>query len=131
MINELSRFVIVGTLSNLANFLIYRMLYLFGLSLFSSSVIGYSIGIIISYSLGRLWVFGKVYPSNSKLFISFLLIYIVGGIGMSALIVTSSNIFNLDYRISWLIGATFAFTNNFLGQKFIVFKQKKGVNRGE
>lgn len=125
MINELSRFVIVGTLSNLANFLIYKMLYLFGLSLFSSSVIGYSIGIIISYTLGRLWVFGKVYPSNSELFISFLLIYIVGGIGMSALIVTSSNIFNLDYRISWLIGATFAFTNNFLGQKFIVFKQKR------
>ena len=125
MINELSRFVIVGTLSNLANFLIYKMLYLFGLSLFSSSVIGYSIGIIISYTLGRLWVFGKVYPSNCELFISFLLIYIVGGIGMSALIVTSSNIFNLDYRISWLIGATFAFTNNFLGQKFIVFKQKR------
>lgn len=125
MINELSRFVIVGTLSNLANFLIYKMLYLFGLSLFSSSVIGYSIGIIISYTLGRLWVFGKVYPSNRELFISFLLIYIVGGIGMSALIVTSSNIFNLDYRISWLIGATFAFTNNFLGQKFIVFKQKR------
>ena len=94
MINELSRFVIVGTLSNLANFFIYKMLYIFGLSLFSSSIIGYSVGIIISYTLGRLWVFGKVYTSSSELLISFLLIYIIGGIGMSALIVTSSNIFN-------------------------------------
>jgi putative flippase GtrA len=125
VINELSRFVIVGTLSNLANFFIYKMLYIFGLSLFSSSIIGYSVGIIISYTLGRLWVFGKVYTSSSELLISFLLIYIIGGIGMSALIVTSSNIFNLDYRASWVIGATFAFTNNFLGQKFIVFRQKR------
>jgi putative flippase GtrA len=46
----------------------------------------------------------------------------VGGIIMSVIIGLLNNQFEIDYRICWIIGASFAVLNNFFGQKLIVFK---------
>ena len=43
---------------------------------------------------------------------------------MSSIIVVSTNLMNIDYRISWVIGAIYAVFNNFVGQKLIVFKKE-------
>ena len=124
MINEFLRFLIVGILSNLINFLIYGFLYFFGINLFFASFVGYSVGTLISYTFGRLWVFGEQFASTKRLFISFLVVYITGGIGLSSIILVSTNIMHIDYRISWVIGAIYAVLNNFVGQKLIVFKKE-------
>ena len=124
MITEFLRFLIVGVISNLINFLIYGFLYFIGINLFFASFVGYSVGILISYTFGRLWVFGEKIPSTKKLFISFFIVYIIGGIAMSSIIVVSTNIINIDYRISWVMGAIYAVFNNFVGQKLIVFKKE-------
>ena len=124
MITEFLRFLIVGVISNLINFLIYGFLHYIGINLFIASFLGYSVGILISYTFGRLWVFGEKFPSTKKLFISFFIVYIIGGIAMSSIIVVSTNLMNIDYRISWVIGAIYAVFNNFVGQKLIVFKKE-------
>ncbi len=125
MINEIIRFLMVGVLSNIVNFFTYLGLNLIGINLFLASLIGYIVGIFISYTLGRLWVFGTRFNSTKKLLLSFYFIYIVGGIIMSAVIVFSTNYLDIDYKISWLLGAFFAIVNNFIGQKFLVFKNQK------
>jgi putative flippase GtrA len=43
---------------------------------------------------------------------------------MSLLILASTNIFEFDYRISWIIGALFAVVNNFCGQKKFLFTEE-------
>lgn len=128
VISEIFRFLIAGIISNVVNFLLYRSLYAFGFELFFASLFGYFIGILVSYSFGRKWVFGRKYSSTKKLFLLFFLIYIFGGIGMSTIIVILTNFFGFDYQVSWIFGAFFAFVNNFFGQKFIVFK--KGDSNG-
>ena len=128
MIHEIFRFLVVGVLSNITNFFVYLSLYFLGVGLFLASLLGYTVGIYISYNFGRKWVFGKIFDSSKKLLISFYLVYIVGGIIMSVIIVISTNILEIDYRISWIIGAFFAVTNNFVGQKFIVFRKIGDIN---
>ena len=114
----------MGIGSNLINFLIYQMLYYLGLKLFLASLIGYSVGLVVSYTLARVWIFGQKFASSRALVLSFLLVYMVGGVGMSLLIVFLTIILGIDFRISWTIGAFFAVVNNFCGQKFFVFKIK-------
>lgn len=121
---EIKRFLLVGIGSNLINFLVYQMLYYLGLKLFLASLLGYIVGLIISYTLARVWIFGQKFASSRTLVLSFLLVYMVGGIGMSLLIVFLTMILGIDFRISWTIGALFAVVNNFCGQKFFVFKNK-------
>lgn len=124
MFSEITRYALVGVGSNLINFLIYQILYRLGIQLFLASLFGYLAGILISYTFSRLWVFGEKIGSSTKRLVSFLLVYSFGGLGMSLLIVASTNIFEFDYRISWIIGALFAVVNNFCGQKKFVFTEE-------
>lgn len=124
MFPEAIRYAISGVVSNIANFLAYSFLYIIGFPIFSSSMIGYLIGLLISYTFGRLWVFGERFESTKRRFVLFLIVYLIGGFGMSIIISVSNNNFSLDYRICWILGALFAILNNFFGQKYIVFKQE-------
>ena len=128
MFSEVGRFLLVGIGSNLINFVIYYFCNLLIFPLFLSALLGYSGGFFFSYTLARLWVFGEEFSSSKKRLVSFIVVYIIGGFGMSFLIVLSTNLFELDYRISWVIGACFATVNNFYGQKVFVFQQKKVSN---
>jgi len=130
MYSEVRRFLLVGIGSNLINFVIYYFCNLLIFPLFLSALLGYSGGIFFSYTLARLWVFCEQFSSSKKRLVSFVVVYVIGGLGMSFLILLSTNLFKLDYRISWVIGAFFATVNNFYGQKFFVFQQKKKVSHG-
>ena len=123
MIKEILRFLIVGLVANLVNFFMYYFLYFVGFSLFICSCLGYVTGIFISYIGGRSWVFKADITSTRKTLIKFFLVYFCGGLGMTILIVLLTNHFYFDYKVSWLIGAFYAVTNNFLGQKLIVFNR--------
>lgn len=128
MINEIARYLIVGIGSNLLNFLTYSFLYIIGIEIFIASFLGYLFGLAISYTFGRIWVFGKKFESSKRTIISFMAIYFVGGLGMSILIFISTEKLGFDYRIGWLIGATYAVINNFFGQKFFVFSNSEVKN---
>ena len=115
------RFVLVGLLSTLLNYLTYIILIYINIPITFSAVIGYSFGLINSYILGERWVFKikskKFYSSKFK----FLLLYTFGGMGMS-IIVSILIKYNFDYKLAWLVGILFAVANNFLGSKYFVFK---------
>ena len=123
MFTEIKRYLLSGIGSNIVNFVIYSFFYSLGIQLFLASLFGYLAGLFMSYTFGRIWVFGERFVSTKRTFISFFLVYAIGGIGMSLLIVISTEFFQFDYRISWIIGALFAVVNNFVGQKYIVFKK--------
>tara|TARA_Y100000590_G_scaffold195121_1_gene221593 strand:- start:634 stop:1038 length:405 start_codon:yes stop_codon:yes gene_type:complete len=118
------RFAIIGVISNVINFTLYALTYLILVNIIISSLIGYFIGILTSYYFGRLWVF-KV-DNNFKLseIIRFVSVYVIGGLGMTIIIFCLDYYLNFDYRLSWIVGALFAITNNYLGSKHLVFSKK-------
>ena len=122
---ELFRFIVVGVGSNVLNFVVYVLAHLAGASLFVASTGGYLTGVLNSYYFGKNWVFGKPHAHISADWMSmarFFLVYATGGLGMSGIIEVLDRGAGMDYRASWVFGATFAFTNNFLGSKWLVFK---------
>jgi putative flippase GtrA len=119
----LTRYILVGIGSNLINFVSFYILYATGISLFISSGLGYSAGLIFSYHFGRIWVFGFKYHVTKKNIICFFFVYLIGGLGMSSLIELIDNLTGVDYRISWVFGAFFAAINNFFGLKYFVFNR--------
>ena len=121
---ELLRYMLVGFGSNLINFILYLICNSVGISLFISSVISYSIGMITSFHFGRIWIFSKKFEIDKKNVIRFTIVYIIGGLGMSVLIDLLNKTMEMDFRISWLFGAAFAVLNNFLGLKWFVFKKE-------
>ncbi|MFT4668073.1 MAG: putative flippase GtrA [Gammaproteobacteria bacterium] len=123
MVPEFSRYLVVGVGSNVVNFMCYAALHSIDISLYIASLVGYLAGLFVSYIFGRLWVFGKRFPPSNHRLILFTCVYFVGGIIMSTIIGLLEGQFEIDYRICWTIGASFAVLNNFFGQKFIVFKK--------
>ena len=126
--NTFIRFAIVGVLSNILNFAVYVVVFLLSTNIVFSSVLGYSIGLFNTYLLGRIWVFNSEQPNQFKEIVKFLVVYFIGGAGMTLIIVWLNNELNIDYKASWMGGAIFAIVNNYLGSKYIVFKKhKKGL----
>ena len=126
--NTFIRFSIVGVLSNILNFAVYVIVFLLSTNIVFSSVLGYSIGLFNTYLLGRIWVFNSEQPNQFKEIVKFLVVYFIGGAGMTLIIVWLNNELNIDYKASWMGGAIFAIVNNYLGSKYIVFKKhKKGL----
>ncbi len=126
--NTFIRFAIVGVLSNILNFSVYVIVFLLSTNIVFSSVLGYSIGLFNTYLLGRMWVFNSEQPNQFKEVVKFLVVYFIGGAGMTLIIVWLNNELNIDYKASWIGGAIFAIVNNYLGSKYIVFKKhKKGL----
>ena len=123
--NTFIRFAIVGVLSNILNFSVYVIVFLLSTNIVFSSVLGYSIGLFNTYLLGRIWVFNSEQPNQFKEIVKFLVVYFIGGAGMTLIIVWLNNELNIDYKASWIGGAIFAIVNNYLGSKYIVFKKHK------
>ena len=120
--SQIIRFIISGLCSATISFLTYSIIYVLIFNIIISSIIGYLVGIIVSFTLSKLWVFKKgkrnIYDKSIILFTS---IYILGGLEMTLIINFSNTLIN-NYQIAWFFGAFIAAINNYLGTKFIVFK---------
>ncbi|MBQ4132892.1 MAG: GtrA family protein [Desulfovibrionaceae bacterium] len=128
---ELFRFGVTGCLSTAVNYLVYLLLCAVSLPLYAASAAGYCTGLGISYLLGAKWVFKKDNSKASKISgktaVRFIVVYGVSGLGMSGIVEGLYQLFELDYRICWLVGAAFAIANNFIGSKFFVFGTGRAV----
>ena len=121
--SKLSRFIVVGLLSNLINYLAFYITYTFSENIVLSSYLGYFLGLINSYILGKKWVFNvQTKISFLKKFL-YLIVYFIGGTIMSFIIFKLQGV-GINYKLSWFIGANFAFANNFLCSKYIIFNNK-------
>jgi putative flippase GtrA len=119
------KFVITGILANIINFIFYFLFFNFGATVNLSSIIGYISGLTVSFYFSKTWVFEEQKNSTLRMYSNFFLIYALGGLGMTILIDYFTNHYFLDFKISWIFGTLFAAINNFLGLKFIVFKNKE------
>jgi putative flippase GtrA len=118
---EVARFVVVGVVSNIINFVTYVAVYYFGGLLVAASVAGYLAGTLNSYHFGKIWVFPAGKQAHRWAIVRFLAVYAVGGVLMSTVIAVLHDSLGMDYRLSWVFGAGIAFANNFIGSKVLVF----------
>ena len=120
---QIMKFFVSGMIASGFNFISYRAYYLISKDLFFASIFGYCIGIIISFIFAKLWVF-KSSSSQPliKSFSLFCLIYFLGGIEMSLVIVFFNRLIE-NYKIAWLFGVLIGSLNNYLGSKYFSFKK--------
>ena len=120
---QIFKFFVSGLIASGINFLVYSTLYLFLKNLVIASFCGYFIGILLSYVLAKVWVFQNKSRQNLlKSFPTFCLIYFLGAIEMSFVIVFLNQFLN-NYRIVWLFGAFIGALNNYLGVKYFLFRK--------
>ena len=120
---QIFKFIISGIIASGINFLFYNTLYLILKNLVIASFCGYFIGIIFSYALAKIWVFQNKSRQNLlKSFPAFCLIYFLGAIEMSFVIVFLNQFLN-NYRMAWLFGAFIGALNNYLGVKYFLFRK--------
>ncbi len=120
---QIFRFLVSGLIASSFNFISYRALYLIFKNILFASISGYCVGIIVSFVFAKCWVFKN---SSSqpllKSFSLFCLIYFLGGVEMSLVIVFVNRLIE-NYKIAWFFGAFIGSLNNFLGSKYISFKK--------
>ena len=120
---QILRFIVSGVIASILNFLSYRSLYLIFNNILFASIAGYCIGILVSFIFAKLWVFKN---SDSKPIVKsfslFCLIYLLGGIEMSFVILFINQLID-NYKIAWLFGALIGSINNYLGSKYLLFKK--------
>ena len=120
---QIFKFFVSGLIASGINFLVYSTLYLFLKNLVIASFCGYFVGILFSYALAKIWVFQNKSRQNLlKSFPTFCLIYFLGAIEMSFVIVFINQFVN-NYRIAWLFGAFIGASNNYLGVKYFLFRK--------
>ena len=119
---QIFRFIISGLIASGINFLVYNVLFVFFGNIVIASFLGYSVGLLCSFFFAKIWVFrNKSKKRVIKSFFIFCLIYFLGGLEMSVIIVLMKQIID-NYKIAWLFGAFFASLNNYVGSKFLLFK---------
>ena len=75
------------------------------------------------YQILRFFISGLIATFiNFLVFNSFYLIYFLGGLEMSLVIIFLSRLID-NYKIAWLIGAFIGALNNYLGSKYFLFKK--------
>ena len=120
---QILRFIVSGLIASIFNFISYRSLYLIFNNILFASISGYCIGILVSFIFAKSWVFKK---RNSQPLVKslslFFLIYFLGGITMSLVILFTNQLID-NYKISWLFGALIGSINNYLGSKYLLFKK--------
>ena len=120
---QIFRFLVSGIIASSFNFISYRTLYLIFKNILLASISGYFIGIIVSFILAKSWVFKNISTKPLvKSFSLFCLIYFLGGVEMSLVIVFLNGLID-NYKIAWLFGALIGTLNNFLGSKYLLFKK--------
>ena len=120
---QIFRFLVSGVIASSFNFISYRAFYLIFKNILFASIFGYCVGILVSFVFAKCWVFkNSSRQPLLKSFSLFCLIYFLGGLEMSLVIVFINRIIE-NYKIAWVFGACIGSLNNFLGSKYFSFKK--------
>ena len=120
---QIFRFIVSGLIASTINFLIYVLFYSIFKNIILASFCGYSIGLLSSFIFSKIWVFkDKSRKRIVKSFLVFCLIYFLGGLEMSLIIIFSNQLFD-NYKLAWFFGAFIASLNNYLGSKYFLFEK--------
>ncbi len=120
---QILRFIISGCIATTINFFVYNLIFLSFDKILVASCFGYTVGLLSSFLLAKIWVFkDKSRERVLRSFFLFCLIYFLGGVEMSLIIVFLNKLIN-NYIISWFFGALVGSLNNYFGSKYILFRK--------
>ena len=121
--HQILRFIISGCIATTINFLVYNLIFLSVKSILIASFVGYTTGLLTSFIFAKIWVFkDKSKERVMRSFFIFCLIYTLGGIEMSFIIVILNQLIN-NHRFAWLFGVLIGSLNNYLGSKYFLFRK--------
>ena len=119
---QIFRFLISGVIASIVNYLFYILLYFIFNNIVLASFCGYLMGLLVSFVFAKIWVFrNRSTQPIAKSFSIFCLIYFLGGLEMSFVILFINQLIN-NHKIAWLFGAFVASLNNYLGSKYFSFR---------
>ena len=117
---QIFRFFIFGLIATFINFLVFNLFYLISKNIILASLFGYLTGLLSSFCFSKIWVFRD--NSQKKIIKSFLifsLIYFLGGLEMSLIIIFLSQFIN-NHKIDWSLRAFIRALNNYLDSKYFL-----------
>jgi putative flippase GtrA len=127
---QLFRYIFVGGAAFIADFgLLYVLTEYIGLHYLLSATFSFIVGLIINYSLSKVWVFsGNTIKKRWMEFIVFSLIGMVG-LGLNNLFLwIFTDYCSIHYMLSKIFTTIIVFFWNFLGRKFILFNSTESAS---
>jgi putative flippase GtrA len=122
---ELGVFLVVGSLSVLTDYLIYRsLLWQNLLTVEEAKGVGFIAGTVFAYFANRFWTFGDKLVEKGSAW-RFALLYSVTlsvNIGVNALALNTFIALTGGVQLAFLIATAVSATMNFIGMKIFVFK---------
>lgn len=122
---EASVFLIVGILTVIVDFLVYKTLLWRGVNYNSAKAVGFIIGTIFAYFANKNWTFGHIDKCAQGQIIRFASLY---GLTLGANVIVNHILLSLlkEYvmcvQLAFLFATAVSATLNFIGMKFFVFK---------
>lgn len=120
--SEIFRFLIVGCLSTLLNYVVFLLSYWLGFFYLTASAIGFISGVVLGYFLNKNWTYAVKRASTPGLVIRYLLVYsfsLLAGLAFINILVGELGLSPLAGNILSICLTTFL---NLIGTRFFVFK---------
>ena len=124
--SKLLRFGIVGIFSSFINYSIFfTLLTIFDVNYLLSSAIGFLSGVFGGFPFNRKWTFADKKAITKSLAIKYLLVYITTLLSSLVILALLVETLKLLPQYANLLILAYTALSNFLGLKFLVFKQDK------
>ena len=121
-IRQFIKFLLVGVLNTLVGLsIIYSLMYFLGVGPFLSNLLGYAVGIVVSYNLNKIWTFNSSKAARRS-FPRFVLVVAVAYIANIFMVYVSVINFRIDPYVSQLIGLAFYTVLVYAGSRKLVFQ---------
>lgn len=130
------KFLVAGILSNVTNYAFYILMVSVGLFIFAAGIVGYLMGLIISYLVNRFWVFRiggeKQYARSARSQTAlFFLLHGVSAMFMGGLITFFTDYLSLSASISWVFAVIPIAFLNFIVLSLFVFDAREKVGNAD
>ena len=123
---QVQRFLVIGGLSFLIDFLVYRILLWILTWVSFSKASGFIVASVFAYLSNKKWTF-KSERKGIKTIILFIIVYLINLIlntGANSLLLQFLDFSEASVWIAFLFASGLSASLNFLGMKFIVFKNE-------
>ncbi len=126
---ELRLFLIFGMISTSINYAMYFTLHFLELNLFSATFFSFLFGAFFSFYFNKKYVFKFNKLANHKIYLKFILLYLLTAATSSWLNSYLHVHRNLNYKFSWIIALFAAVVINYIGLKTIFTEKKANKKR--
>ena len=123
--NKIIRFLFVGSMTVLIDFLVYGCLFLSGMSITNSKLIGFITGTIFAYFMNKNITF-KSNKTSLTIFIFFIILYTISlclNVFTNNLFLDLLNFINYSFIFAFCIATIFSATLNYVIMNFFLFNK--------